>query len=46
MRHSDVATTQRHYIKPPKDEVRKAMDKLEEHLDAQAKKEKTAQLPN
>jgi hypothetical protein len=24
-RHSDVVTTQRHYIKPSKDEVKKAM---------------------
>jgi len=46
LRHSDVATTQRHYIKPPKDEVRKAMDRLEAHLEEQAKIAKTTTLPN
>jgi integrase len=46
LRHSDVATTQRHYIKPPKDEVRKAMDKLEAHLEERAKTAKATTLPN
>jgi len=46
LRHSDVATTQRHYIKPPKDEVRKAMDRLEAHLEERAKAAKGTMLPN
>lgn len=37
LRHSDIATTQRHYIKPSKDEVKKAMGEFGLHWAAKSK---------
>ncbi|MFZ3329290.1 MAG: tyrosine-type recombinase/integrase [Candidatus Acidiferrales bacterium] len=38
LRHADVATTKKHYIKPPSPDVRGAMGKLSKVLEAMAKK--------